>query len=370
MFLSWLCSIFFFFFNDTATTEIYTLSLHDALPIASSRSRSSPPPWSHWSKCCSGSGERPARLDSGGSYEVGCESDVLTRRALGRATCFAATKVAICRTVRKSSISSSSNATWMEKCSSSEASSLTNMRESTMPSANKSTSAAGTSICRRSANSCAMRVSRSRGSRIRQLPVLGGEEVVQQTVVGPAVDPMTASLASDVLEAEALQATTGGDVDLDGPGPDGFEPQLRETEGQQLGRRPWPIAAVPLFPEHGPHRTGRLEAAIHVRQTHDADRQVAVMGREYAEHVQVALCHHLQRNRGRTVDAVAEIQPLAILLLAQPVGRELGQLAAIQRQELHSCTDFPSRPSAASVRLPPTHSPGRHAVCQSCYSGG
>src|SRR3712207_7575800 len=33
---------FFFFFNDTATTEIYTLSLHDALPISrvrESRSR-------------------------------------------------------------------------------------------------------------------------------------------------------------------------------------------------------------------------------------------------------------------------------------------------------------------------------------------
>src|SRR2546429_3337307 len=28
-------SFFFFFFNDTATTEIYTLSLHDALPIYS-----------------------------------------------------------------------------------------------------------------------------------------------------------------------------------------------------------------------------------------------------------------------------------------------------------------------------------------------
>src|SRR2546422_10692837 len=27
--------VFFFFFNDTATTEIYTLSLHDALPILS-----------------------------------------------------------------------------------------------------------------------------------------------------------------------------------------------------------------------------------------------------------------------------------------------------------------------------------------------
>src|SRR2546422_1707245 len=33
-------SIFsFFFFNDTATTEIYTLSLHDALPISQARSR-------------------------------------------------------------------------------------------------------------------------------------------------------------------------------------------------------------------------------------------------------------------------------------------------------------------------------------------
>src|SRR5256885_14891523 len=29
----------FFFFNDTATTEIYTLSLHDALPICSNTSR-------------------------------------------------------------------------------------------------------------------------------------------------------------------------------------------------------------------------------------------------------------------------------------------------------------------------------------------
>src|SRR5260370_16956931 len=30
---------FFFFFNDTATTEIYTLSLHDALPIYESGHR-------------------------------------------------------------------------------------------------------------------------------------------------------------------------------------------------------------------------------------------------------------------------------------------------------------------------------------------
>src|SRR3712207_7552923 len=32
----------FFFFNDTATTEIYTLSLHDALPIWPGRSQRRP----------------------------------------------------------------------------------------------------------------------------------------------------------------------------------------------------------------------------------------------------------------------------------------------------------------------------------------
>src|SRR6266581_8635724 len=41
--------LFFFFFNDTATTEIYTLSLHDALPT----SRASP-----WTTAASRSGSR------------------------------------------------------------------------------------------------------------------------------------------------------------------------------------------------------------------------------------------------------------------------------------------------------------------------
>src|SRR6266702_2744111 len=43
---------FFFFFNDTATTEIYTLSLHDALPICW------PPPPSHLIRARSGSAWR------------------------------------------------------------------------------------------------------------------------------------------------------------------------------------------------------------------------------------------------------------------------------------------------------------------------
>src|SRR6266446_10243596 len=46
--ISSLCLSLFFFFNDTATTEIYTLSLHDALPTWGSsptgcRLRATPP---------------------------------------------------------------------------------------------------------------------------------------------------------------------------------------------------------------------------------------------------------------------------------------------------------------------------------------
>src|SRR5438445_10942981 len=49
MILSYMCHtsfsvtyVCFFFFNDTATTEIYTLSLHDALPISRTGARSLP----------------------------------------------------------------------------------------------------------------------------------------------------------------------------------------------------------------------------------------------------------------------------------------------------------------------------------------
>src|SRR5437588_11851159 len=67
-------SCFFFFFNDTATTEIYTLSLHDALPIFPAS-----PPWSRcsaWSRRCSCREDRKStRLNSSHtviSYAVFC----------------------------------------------------------------------------------------------------------------------------------------------------------------------------------------------------------------------------------------------------------------------------------------------------------
>src|SRR2546430_17720398 len=49
--------IIFFFFNDTATTEIYTLSLHDALPISPvRRSRREP---GHGTSVASPEAQRP-----------------------------------------------------------------------------------------------------------------------------------------------------------------------------------------------------------------------------------------------------------------------------------------------------------------------
>src|SRR6266436_7328038 len=66
--MNWLLSpTLFFFFNDTATTEIYTLSLHDALPICP-RTRCTS------ARRCAGSSPRPwtdrksTRLNSSHGY--------------------------------------------------------------------------------------------------------------------------------------------------------------------------------------------------------------------------------------------------------------------------------------------------------------
>src|SRR5215469_18075320 len=65
----------FFFFNDTATTEIYTLSLHDALPICP------PMPPRPWPRCmpntrrCTPADRKSTRLNSSHveiSYAVFC----------------------------------------------------------------------------------------------------------------------------------------------------------------------------------------------------------------------------------------------------------------------------------------------------------
>src|SRR5215204_7725733 len=54
--------LFFFFFNDTATTEIYTLSLHDALPIW--HCPAPPIPWLYWRSKSGRSEEHTSELQS------------------------------------------------------------------------------------------------------------------------------------------------------------------------------------------------------------------------------------------------------------------------------------------------------------------
>src|SRR2546427_1087333 len=56
-------SLLFFFFNDTATTEIYTLSLHDALPI--SRSRRTLGPGRNRARALDSEGLKPGALSQG-----------------------------------------------------------------------------------------------------------------------------------------------------------------------------------------------------------------------------------------------------------------------------------------------------------------
>src|SRR6266545_8326243 len=58
--------VLFFFFNDTATTEIYTLSLHDALPISANPAARSPPRGPRWPsvRICRRSEEHTSELQS------------------------------------------------------------------------------------------------------------------------------------------------------------------------------------------------------------------------------------------------------------------------------------------------------------------
>src|SRR2546425_7271976 len=58
----------FFFFNDTATTEIYTLSLHDALPISRSPRASGPRRSARWA--CTRRAARPASPSAGASTRL------------------------------------------------------------------------------------------------------------------------------------------------------------------------------------------------------------------------------------------------------------------------------------------------------------
>src|SRR5258708_28148509 len=66
---------YFFFFNDTATTEIYTLSLHDALPISARL-----PPQTHNANTADLHPPRSSRAD-GSSQSISSVSIVRDRKS-------------------------------------------------------------------------------------------------------------------------------------------------------------------------------------------------------------------------------------------------------------------------------------------------
>src|SRR3712207_6969497 len=103
---------YFFFFNDTATTEIYTLSLHDALPISTASSPGGARTKSSWKTAPAGrrSPAAPERRRSSAStvdrkstrlnsshanisYAVFC---LKKKKKIGRDTVLLRTSVSVC----------------------------------------------------------------------------------------------------------------------------------------------------------------------------------------------------------------------------------------------------------------------------------
>src|SRR5215813_15656496 len=71
----------FFFFNDTATTEIYTLSLHDALPISFSGKNASGSVCEHNARSCH-SGAFPRRRSEEHTSELQSRPHLVCRLLL------------------------------------------------------------------------------------------------------------------------------------------------------------------------------------------------------------------------------------------------------------------------------------------------
>src|SRR2546430_15362398 len=71
--------LFFFFFNDTATTEIYTLSLHDALPISHLETPRDPV---HLSRSSMSAASRPPRRPEEHTSELQSQSNLVCRLLL------------------------------------------------------------------------------------------------------------------------------------------------------------------------------------------------------------------------------------------------------------------------------------------------
>src|SRR3989442_1466666 len=222
--------------------------------------------------------------------------------------------------------------------------------ESRAPVSNKSVSADGISRLSPSSNSLAIRPRRSVAPCISDLLVLGRQDVEPQTVVDAAIDIVALPLPADRGEVQAPDDAQGWVV-LDDPRVDGVQTEVREPERDEHRRRPRAVTAGAerLVPQHRPD-AGRLEGAVHVRQAAYTDRRGLIVGGEHSNDFRAPLCCDLQPLRGQNLPAVAEIQPLEVLLPGHPAGGEVDELRVLERQQLHG-----ARTSASGTLDRPSH---------------
>src|SRR2546430_11274486 len=72
----------FFFFNDTATTEIYTLSLHDALPICPCPGPTYIAAPRYWPSCVPALADNPSERSEEHTSELQSQSNLVCRLLL------------------------------------------------------------------------------------------------------------------------------------------------------------------------------------------------------------------------------------------------------------------------------------------------
>src|SRR5437588_2651951 len=166
---------------------------------------------------------------------------------------------------------------------------------------------------------------------IPKLPVLARQQIEHQTIVRAAVNVMTLPLPADEAEAEALYEPERR-VALRHPGLDHVQAELAEGEREEPrpGERAVAAVAEGLVARRPPEDRA-AGPAVDVVQRGDADGRVVPRRGVQANEVRVALRHDLEQRRRDELPAVAEIQPLVVLLLRQPARGQLEPLGKGER---------------------------------------
>ena len=123
---------------------------------------------------------------------------------------------------------------------------------------------------------------------------------------------------------------------FDDPGVNGAEAELGEANRQHARGRAAGITppGIRAIAEHDPDGGG-LEVRIDVAEPNHTDRTIVFVRREHSQYLRAALHGDLQPFRGDELPPVAEIEPLIVLLPAEPSGDQPKEIGRVNRLELH-----------------------------------